>query len=603
MLQTIKTEEVRLTSGIFKERYDLNREYLMSLKNQGLLQNFYLEAGVILPGLQVLPDPDTDELHWGWDAPTCQLRGHFLGHWLSAAASVYATEKDNELKAKLDSIIDELYRCQVQNGGQWAGPIPEKYFEKLEKEQNIWSPQYVMHKLILGLTHSYIFEGNEKAMQILDGLSDWYINWTDAMLIRNPRAIYKGEESGMLEVWAKLYEITKIEKYSVLADRYSNPKIFRDLKEDKDALSNCHTNASIPWSHGAAQMYKNTGNEMWKDLVQKFWKCAVNDRGYYCTGGQSAGEYWTPPRRMGHYLGDRNQEFCTVYNMVRTAAFLYEWTKDTVYADYIELNLYNGFLAQQNQYTGMPTYFLPLKAGSNKKWGTRLRDFWCCHGTMVQAQTLYPSLIYYYEEDRIYVSQYIPSEMKTIIHNTDVLIQQSVNMKYYNDTAFFDERDDSQMSRWSLKFTIKAQKSERFTVSFRIPMWVRSAPAVSINNEVLDIAVTKENYVNIDRVWENDEVLLYLPAQLEIQSLEDTPDTSAVMEGPIVLAGLCDGKSGLKLHNRQLNKTLIPQYEHTYEVYPWKQGSYRTTGQTENFYMKPLYDVTEEEYTVYFETK
>lgn len=68
--------------------------------------------------------------------------------------------------------------------------------------------------------------------------------------------------------------------------------------------------------------------------------------------------------------------------MVRTASTLYQWTGDMAYADYIELNLYNGFLAQQNKYTGMPRYFLPLKAGSTKKWGSPTSDFWCCYGTI-----------------------------------------------------------------------------------------------------------------------------------------------------------------------------------------------------------------------------
>ena len=87
-----------------------------------------------MPGLQVLEDPATAQLHWGWDAPTCQLRGHFLGHWMSAASMLIATDHDVELKAKLDHIVEELAKCQELNGGQWIGSIPEKYFDKLERD-------------------------------------------------------------------------------------------------------------------------------------------------------------------------------------------------------------------------------------------------------------------------------------------------------------------------------------------------------------------------------------------------------------------------------------------------------------------------------------
>lgn len=112
MLQGFEAGKVHLEPGLFRERATINRNYLMELQTQGLLQNFYLEAGIVMPGLQVLEDPATAQLHWGWDAPTCQLRGHFLGHWMSAASMLIATDQDVELKAKLDHIVEELAKCQ-----------------------------------------------------------------------------------------------------------------------------------------------------------------------------------------------------------------------------------------------------------------------------------------------------------------------------------------------------------------------------------------------------------------------------------------------------------------------------------------------------------
>ena len=153
-----------------------------------------------MPGLQVVDDPDLAKLHWGWEAPICHLRGHFLGHWLSAAAAFCASENDIELKSKLDKIINELARCQQLNGGQWIGSIPEKYFDMITRDQYVWSPQYVMHKTVMGLTDTYKFTGNQTALDVVSRLADWYMRWTDEMLKRNPDAIYKGEQGGMLEV-------------------------------------------------------------------------------------------------------------------------------------------------------------------------------------------------------------------------------------------------------------------------------------------------------------------------------------------------------------------------------------------------------------------
>ncbi|MED9903891.1 MAG: glycoside hydrolase family 127 protein [Lachnospiraceae bacterium] len=602
-MQEVKKKNVTLLPGLFKERSEVNRKYLHGLSKQGLLQSYYLEAGIVMPGLQVMHDPDAAELHWGWEAPTCQLRGHFLGHFLSAAASLAVTEQDGELKAKIEAIVAELKKCQELNGGEWVGPIPEKYFKKLENNQYVWSPQYVMHKLLMGLCDVYRDLQNEEALSIINRLSDWYMRWTKDMETKNPHAVYSGEEAGMLEVWATLFELTGEEKYRVLAERYSHSYLFENLFLGKDALTNCHENASIPWSHGAAKMYEITGDEKWRTVVELFWKNAVTDRGCYCTGAQGAGEYWTPPQKMGQFLGDRNQEFCTVYNMVRTASYLYKWTGDIKYADYIEKNLYNGFLAQQNAETGMPTYFLPLKTGSRKKWGSLTRDFWCCHGTMVQAQTLYPSLVYYLKPETVVVSQYIPSKMQCVQKESLVSIEQCVNMKYYNEQAFFDEKDESQMSRWFFKFRVSAEKEAEFTMSFRIPGWVKKQPVVTVNGEEVSAAEIKDGYLNLTRAWQTDEVLIYFPCGLTAEKLPDRPDLMAFLEGPVVLAGLCGTNRGIIGNAANAESIFTWQTEHTYEVFPWKQSTYKTIGQKQETEFIPLYEVKDEVYTVYFTEK
>lgn len=601
MLKTAQNGSVTILPGVFRERMDVNRSYLLELDSNCLLQNFYLEAGVILPGLQVVDDPENSKLHWGWEAPTCQLRGHFLGHWLSAAAKLVAFENDMELKVKLDRIVSELARCQELNGGEWIGSIPEKYFTRLINDQYIWSPQYTLHKTIMGLTHAYTYAGNRQALDILSHLSDWYIRWTEKAAQTNPHAVYSGEEAGMLEVWAELYQLTCDERYMTLVKRYSDVGLFRTLREGRDGLTNCHANASIPFTHGAAKLYEITGDQQWLDILKQFWKCAVTDRGMFCTSGMNAGEFWVPPFMQGHFLGSNDQEFCTVYNMVRTASYLYKFTGEAQYADYIERCLYNGFLAQQNPHTGMPTYFLPLNAGSRKKWGTKTRDFWCCHGTMVQAQTLYPELIYFSEESRVIIAQYIPSRYETEISGARVTVEQTTGMKYYNDQAFFDEKDDGQMSRWLLKFTVSCDNPARFTLSLRVPEWIRSEPEITLDGKRITVPI-KDGYLDITADWHNSTLQVYFPAGLRTEALPDIPELAAVVDGPVVLAGLTGSDCGIVgLDSPQ--EVFVPQYEHTYGTFPWRQNSWRTRNQPQSVMFRPLYEITDEEYTVYFTKK
>lgn len=600
MLKPAEKGSVKILPGVFRERMDVNRQYLLELDANCLLQNFYLEAGIILPGLQVVDNPETANLHWGWEAPTCQLRGHFLGHWISAAAKLIAADGEPELRVKLDKIVSELARCQELNGGEWVGSIPEKYFTRLIKNQYIWSPQYVMHKTIVGLSDAYIYAGNTQALDILSHLSDWYITWTEKAAETNPHAVYAGEEAGMLEVWAQLYQLTKDEKYLTLAKRYADAGLFRKLKEGKDSLTNCHANASIPFTHGAAKMYEITGDSDWLEVIKLFWKVAVTDRGMFSTTGMNAGEFWVPPHMQGHFLGSSDQEFCTVYNMVRTASYLLKYTGEAQYADYIERALYNGFLAQQNAQTGMPAYFLPLGAGSRKKWGTRTRDFWCCHGTMVQAQTLYPELVWFTDGDKITAAQYIPSEFTAEMNGANVTVSQTTGMKYYNDQAFFDEKDDGQMSRWLLKFSVKCDKPVRFTLSLRVPEWAKGVE-LEVNGKNT-AAPVKDGWLDITADWQNDSVQVFFPSELRAETLPDMPELMSVVDGPIVLAGIIGSDCGITGVDK-LNEQFMPQMEHTYGTFPWRQNSWRTRNQPQSVMFRPLYEVTDEEYTVYFTKK
>ncbi|MBR6326740.1 MAG: glycoside hydrolase family 127 protein, partial [Lachnospiraceae bacterium] len=304
MLRILNEKEVTVLPGLFAGRMKLNAAYLRELDPKMLLQNYYLEAGEIMDGLQVVEDPSKAPLHWGWEAPTCQLRGHFLGHYLSAAAAIVAGPGDTILSARIDHIVRELGRLQKLNATGWVAPIPEKYFTILMTDRYIWSPQYTMHKLLMGLTDVWELLGNAEALTILSGLADWYLAWVKkatehATATGRESAVFAGEQAGMLEIWARLYAGTEDLRYRKLAEHYEGNSLFDVLDQGGDPLTDNHANASIPLAHGAACMYEITGEEKWKDRVLAFWEQAVTRRGMLATSGANAGEFWIPPQREG----------------------------------------------------------------------------------------------------------------------------------------------------------------------------------------------------------------------------------------------------------------------------------------------------------------
>jgi len=394
---------VRLLPGVLSQRAALNRRYMLSLKSEDLLQNHLMEAGLWMP--RDLPL----EAHGGWESPTCQLRGHFLGHWLSAAAHAWANTADAELKGKADFIVSELARCQAENGNGWVGSFPEKYLDWAARGKKVWAPHYTIHKTLMGLVEMATLGGNPQALRVLELAARWFTRWTAQFSRDQMDDLLDVETGGMLEVWANLYALTGEAEHLELMRRYDRPRLFEPLLAGADPLTNKHANTTIPEIHGAARAWEVTGQERYRRIVDAYWKQAVTLRGMYATGGQTDDEVWSPPKQLAARLGHQTQEHCVVYNMMRLAEYLYRWTGEAHYADYWERNLVNGILAQQHPVTGMVAYYLPMRSGSVKQWGTPKRDFWCCHGTLVQAHTIHPEHMFYTNDNGLAVAQWLPS--------------------------------------------------------------------------------------------------------------------------------------------------------------------------------------------------
>ena len=599
-------ETVELLPGVFQQRFNLNRDYVTSLRNDNLLQNHYFEAGLGPPGKlrnTTHGDPGSgDDLHWGWETPTCEARGHFLGHWLSAAARIYASTGDAELKLRADFIVSELGRCQEKNGGGWVGSIPEKYLFWTSPNDKHWAPHYVLHKTLMGLYDMYAFADNARALEIADKAADWFHRWTAQLSREQMDDKLDVETGGMLEVWANLYGATGERKYLDLIERYTRSRLFEPLLAGRDPLTNKHANTTIPEAHGAARAYEVTGDERWRKIVEAYWECAVTNRGTFCTGGQTSGEIWTPPFEFAARRGDKNQEHCTVYNMIRLADYLFRWTGDVQYADYIDRNLHNGVLAQQHPQTGMVSYFLPLEAGATKTWGSPTYDFWCCHGTLVQAHTAHNAWIYYENDEGIAICQYIPSMARTERDGSAVTIEQTTDHQAAGaagggpNAAGPRHRPTS----WAVNVRVSCERPAEFTLKLRVPWWTSDEATVFLNGEPLPAETAPSSFHTISRRWHDDTVRVELPKSLTVSEIPDEPDMVAFLDGPVVLAGLCQDERTLIGDKSDPSSLLVPDNERQWAT--WLQG-YRARGQQHGLRFRPLHEITDETYTVYFSVR
>src|SRR5581483_3205200 len=140
-------EDVRLLDGPFKHAMDLDGAYLLSLDTARLTRNFLVNAGL----------PSNAEPLGGWEAPDCELRGHFVGHYMSACAQMYAATGDPRYKDKGDAVVSVLAECQAKFTNGYVSAFPESFIDRVEERKQVWAPYYTLHKILAGLQDMYVY--------------------------------------------------------------------------------------------------------------------------------------------------------------------------------------------------------------------------------------------------------------------------------------------------------------------------------------------------------------------------------------------------------------------------------------------------------------
>ncbi len=604
-MKALEGRTVTLHDPELLRREKLNRDYLMELKNDNLTLHFDTESGRrTMNGF--------GSIHGGWDSPTSQIRGHFTGHWLSAAAIHVAETGDRELLGKAQAIVDDIVLCQAQNGNGWAASIPEKYLHLIARGHPVWAPHYVIHKSLMGLVDMYRYAGYEPALRAAEGFAQWFYDWSGRFTREQFDDILDFETGGMLEIWAQLYSITKKDMYLTLMERYRRARLFDPLLEGQDPLTNMHANTTIPEAIGCAAAYDATGDEKWMRDAMAYWKCAADDRCSYVTGGQTCGEVWSPKGFLGARLGSKVQEHCTVYNMMRLAEFLFRWTKDPKYAAYWELGLHNGVMAQaywetkashglpgEHDAPGLLSYFLPMRAGSRKGWSGRTDSFFCCHGSMVQANAAHNRGLYFEEGDTLYVCQYFDSDVTFgAVSLSQRRVSFSANKHYASDSwakqLISLGAQENHPDKEAHSFTVQGSP-RAFTLKLRIPDWCSGPAECYVNGEAVD---ADGSWFVISRTWQaGDTVTVVFPKAVQAIPLPEDESMVAFRYGPVALAGLTEEELTL---TGDLKALFVHDNEREWGLW---YDSFRTRGQQKNIRFIPLRDVGYEAYTVYFPWK
>jgi len=501
---------VRLLDGPFQRAMELDRKYLLSLDVDRLLHNFRVNAGLHSEAKPL----------GGWEEPKCEVRGHFVGHYLSACALMFASTGDERLKEKGNAVVAGLAECQAKLGSGYLSAFPEEFFDRLEALKPVWAPYYTLHKIYAGLLDMYVYCDNRQALEVCQRFADWVIARNSKLSDEQMQRMLRNEHGGMNEALANLYGLTGEPKYLKIAQRFNHIAVLGPASKREDRLTGLHANTQIPKFIGAARQYELTGDRWLRTASDFFWHTVVQERSYVI-GGHSDGEAFSPKERLSKAFGPNTTETCNTYNMLKLTRHLFCWTAEAEYADYYERALYNHILSSQNPETGMMCYYVPLKSGSHKVYNGPLDGFWCCTGTGIENHAKYGDSIYFHDgKQTLYVNLFIASELNWTDAN-GVTVRQ--------ETKYPDEA--------SSRITLACREPVEFSVAVRHPWWAASGFVVRVNGQPQPAGSKPGSFVPLRRTWKTgDAIEISMPFSLYTEGFRDNPRRFAFLHGPLVLA-------------------------------------------------------------------
>lgn len=578
-------KQVRLGKGPCAAAMEADRSYLHSLPTDRLLHTFRINAGL----------PSSAQPLGGWEAPDCELRGHFAGgHYLSAVALMYASTGDEDLKKNGDTVVAELAKCQKSlNEGGYLSAFPVSFFDRLRNRERVWAPFYTIHKIMAGNLDMFVHAGNEQALEVTENMARWVAGYTGPFSYDLMQRILGTEYGGMGEVLSNLYAVTGKEYYLHLAKRFDKKWFFDPLAGHRDELKGLHVNTHIPQVIAAARYYELTGEPYYRNVAEYFWEEVVSERSY-CTGGTSNHESWnTEPGVLAAELSTTTTEDCCAYNMMKLTRHLFGWSPDARQMDYYERLVFNHRLGTINPQDGTMMYYLPLASGYWKTFGKPYDSLWCCTGTGVEEYAKLTDTIYFHDDDSVYVNLYVDSTLEW----------PEKGLRLTQQTSFPEQQGTT--------LVVNTKAPSQMGINFRIPYWVQGG-SVKINGAPQQAFASPSSYLTLNRVWKSgDKIELTLPMGLHIDPMPDDHSVQAMMYGPLVLAGKFDTVTNEMLYGdyepKEKDQFKVPEIASDankptawVEVDSSQPLTFRSVGQTQSITMVPLYQIINNRYAVYW---
>lgn len=577
MYQNFDLKDVKIISGEFKYRRDKTKEYLKELQIDSLLYNFRIVAN---------RDTKNSKPYGGWEAPEVGIRGHFVGHYISACSKFAYGDNDEEFKTIVNNFIYELKKCQLDNG--YLSAFPESDIDELESHEDIgaWAPYYTFHKIIQGLLDAYYYVENKDALQMaikfayyIKGRFEKLSYWKIDGILRCSKLNPKNEYGGIGDSLYTLYDYTKDNNIFELAKLFDRDYFLQPLLEEKDLLDNLHANTHLPMIQAILHRYDITNDVKFKNIAFNFYEFLLGR--IFANGNSSSkapngnpektsgkAEHWGEYGILIDKLTGGESESCCAHNTEKILNKLFRYSNDVRYLNHLDDLKFNSILSSISHNSGLSQYHQPMGVGAKKNFATKFDSFWCCMGSGIEAMSELQNNIYFYDDNKVLINSLINSELNF----KNVKLKMTTN--YPN----------------SLKATLEFSMEEDTILN--IILKTKEIDKIYYNNQ--QITIDNSNvYTEILRTFKNgDKIEILTKAELRLVNLKGSKNIVAIKYGNILLAQLGDKEYIESIDYKNLNERLERD---NYEELKF----FINNGEKENILFIPLYMIEDQVYTVY----
>ncbi|MBT1160807.1 beta-L-arabinofuranosidase domain-containing protein [Bifidobacterium sp. SO1] len=533
-------DQVTLLDGEFLRRQELVKRYVLGFDVDRLMHTFRINAGLASEAIPL----------GGWEAPDCGLRGHFVGHFLSAA-SRFCVDGNNSarerelLHGKVDGIVAVMKQCAHEDG--YLSAFPESDLERLEEQefQGVWAPYYTLHKIMQGLVDASRYAGNGDALDLAVGLAH-YIGrrfdrlgfWKIDNILHPTRLNPVNEYGGIGDVLYTLYTMAGDESILHTAELFDREYFAGNLANGHDVLEDLHANTHLPMVMAMMRRYEITGETRYRDAAEHFYRFlrtrtfangsnSSKATHYSVSGVSSKAEHWGAAGDLHDALTGGESESCNGHNTESIVSALFSWNGDPDLLAHLARLKFDAVLNCMSPSTGLSQYHQPMGGAVYKVFSTPDDSFWCCTGTGVEGGSDLQKDIWFkgVDSDDIVLSSFIASRLNWRERGLTFDLRTVYPMSLSADIEVHEE---------------SAQTMPRHARLLLRADMVRSVTVLDRNGDPAASSIEYDHgFISVMRVFRDGDVIrIGLREALRGEPLAGDPSRISLLCGDVLLAGL-----------------------------------------------------------------